>query len=75
VIDTGWEQWADAESLPEPHGREFADSVIEFLQKKPAANLKWRVYRNTLVLAVRGDDGTILAFRAQIQEERTLHAE
>jgi len=75
VIDTGWEQWADSDELPGQHGREFADSVIEFLQKKPTADLKWRVYKNTLVLAVRAEDGTILAFRADIREERTLHAE
>jgi hypothetical protein len=74
MMDTGWVAWADCDEMPYPDAREFADSAIEFIQKKPQASVKWRLWKNTLVMAVRGEDGTIMAFRASVKEERTIHA-
>jgi hypothetical protein len=75
MIDSGWEQWADDTWMPRESLDEFADGCVQFLQKKPTASVKWRIYGNKLCLAVRGEDGTIMAFQADVRAERTIHAE
>ena len=75
MTDTGWEQWADNATMPEGTGEDLANACIEYLRRRPDAQIKWRTYANKLALAVRGSDGTIMAWQADVRAERIIHAD
>jgi hypothetical protein len=53
----------------------MADACVEYLRKRPDAPAKWQTYANKLALAVRGEDGTIMAFQADVRAERVIYAD
>jgi len=75
MTDTGWEKWADNATVPESLGADMADACVEYLRKRPDAPAKWQAYANKLALAVRGEDGTIMAFQADVRAERVIYAD
>jgi hypothetical protein len=75
MTDTGWEQWTDVRDIPLREQSEMADACIEHLQRKPSASFKLRTYGGKLFLAVRGDDGTIWSWQADIRAERLIYAD
>ena len=75
MTDTGWEKWADDAPMQEDVGRDMAEACIKVLQRKPDVPFRFRTHGNTLVAAVRGEDGTIWAWRCNIREERMIYAD
>lgn len=74
MTDTGWEQWADNAQMPASDARDMADSVVEVLRRNPARSFAHRTWGNTLVAAVRAEDGTIWAWQTDIRAERLIYA-
>lgn len=74
MTDTGWEQWADNKPMPPETRRDMADACVEVLQRNPERAFVHRIYGNTLVAALRAEDGTIWAWQTDIRAERLIYA-
>lgn len=75
MIDTGWEQWADRGGMPDSAVRDMADACVDYLQRKPDARFHYRILHGVVVAAARGEDGTIMAWTADLRAERMIYAD
>jgi hypothetical protein len=74
MTDTGWEQWADNKPMPAETRQDMADACVEVLQRNPERAFCYRTWGNTLIAAVRAEDGTIWAWQTEIIAERLIYA-
>ena len=75
MTDTGWEQWADDAPVPADVARDMAEACIDAMKRNPNIPFRFRTHGNTLVAVVRGEDGTIWAWRCHVREERMIYAD
>lgn len=70
--DTGWERWADRQDVPVDVLEKLADDCVIHLQRKPKERYFAVAAGSALAIAIRHDDGTILAWQADVRAERML---
>lgn len=72
LSDTGWQRWADRMDVPDDHLEKLADDCVMHLQRRPKERYFAVIAGSALAVAVRHDDGTILAWQTDVRAERMV---
>lgn len=72
ITDTGWQRWADRMDVPDDQLEKLADDCVMHLQRRPKEKYFAVISGSALAVAVRHDDGTILAWQTDVRAERMV---
>lgn len=72
ITDTGWQRWADRMDVPDDQLEKLADDCVMHLQRRPKERYFAVIAGSALAVAVRHDDGTILAWQTDVRAERMV---